>query len=101
MSVAKTLMSSRLLARSASSTSSIASVYASSPLEQAVTQQRMRAVGLARGDQRDDHLAAQRFPCLGIAEKPGHVDQQVVGQRRHLGGALPQHLGVFADLVTR
>lgn len=41
MSVAKTLMSNRLSTFSASSTGSMASVYASSPVEQAVIQTRI------------------------------------------------------------
>jgi hypothetical protein len=48
MSVANTLMPSGLRARSASSTSSMASVYASSPLEQAVTQARTSLSGSRR-----------------------------------------------------
>ena len=73
-------------------------MYASSPVEQAVTQQRTCAFRLAGGDQRDDHPLAQRFPRLGVAEEPGHVDQQVVGQRGHLGRALPQELHVLAHV---
>ena len=80
MSVAKILMSKCFPAPSAASTSSIASVYASSPLEQAVIQQRIAAVVRPGIHQRHDHPLAQRLPRLGVAEEPGHVDQQVVGQ---------------------
>ena len=56
-----------------------------------------RRAGLAVGDQGRDDMLAQGLPRLGVAEKARDVDQQVVGQRRHLGGALPQQPGVLGQ----
>ena len=84
VSVAKTLMSNSLPAASAASISSMPSVYASSPLEQAVTQQRISCRPLPASHQRHDNLLSQRLPGVGVAEEPGHVDHQVVGQRTPL-----------------
>ena len=51
---------------------------------------------LARKKQRDD-LFLQRRECLGVAEEPGHADQQIAKEGLHFGRSLLQVADVLAQ----
>ena len=84
MSVAKTRTLVPFWAASACSSSSIATVYASSPVAQPVTQARSGWLGVFSRTGRD-HLLFEELPGLGVAKEAGHGDQQVPEQGVDLG----------------
>src|SRR6185369_14529450 len=47
--------------------------------------------------QRHNHALPQCFPSLGIAEKAGDIDQQVIGKRQRLLRLLSEHLRVLSQ----
>ena len=51
------------------------------------------------GDNVAYHFGPQRFPDVGIAEEAGHMNQNVLEERFHLGRVLPKELEVLVKIV--